>query len=307
MTSLRLVFALCVLVPLGARTALAEPAEAPAPAEVETSKMPAPQEAGTTSSPSGTARATDTGAGEDSTIVGGVPMVDARTQDASGVRYGLAVRARWISVPSWMLGLFLDQSKSLSSYTTGIEGFRRSGDFDFVLGVAWQSLSPPDGNWLGKGNKPETETDYIQFRNFGAISVDAAFILRTELNPYVYLRYGGGVGIGIITGKMLQTSAGTPGCLTSPGDTTKCYPVLNPPCAAGPCTESELKNSEGGQDFPTTGSRHTSTDIPAVYPIVNLVTGLDFKIPSVDGLEIKVDLGYFLPYFFVGGGIAYRI
>ena len=305
MTSLRLVFALCVLVPLGASTAFAEPAEAPPAAE--TDKMPAPQEATSASSPSGTPSTTDTGIGSETTAVGGVPMVDARTQDANGVRYGLAVRARWITVPSWLLGAFLDQSKSLSSYTTGIEGFRRSGDLDFVLGVAWQSLSPPDGNWLGKNNTPEKDTDYIQFKGLGAISVDAAFIWRTELNPYVHLHYGIGIGVGITTGKMLQTSAGTAGCKDSPGDTSKCYPILNPPCAAGPCTESELKNSEGGQDFPTMGSRHKSTDIPAVYPIINLVTGLDFKIPNADGLELKVDVGYFFPYFFVGGGVAYRI
>ena len=304
MTSLRLVFALCVLVSLGARTAFAEPAEAPAEA-AEAGKMPAPQEV--TAAPSGASSATDTGIGSETTAVGGVPMVDARTQDANGVRYGLAVRARWITVPSWLLGVFLDQSKSLSSYTTGIEGFRRSGDFDFVLGVAWQAMSPPDGNWLGKGKTPEKDTDFIQFKSFGAISVDAAFILRTELNPYVHLRYGGGVGIGITTGKMLQTSAGTPGRTTSQGDTTKCYPVLRPPCAARPCTEPELKNSEGNTDSPQAGSRFKSTDIPAVYPIVNLVTGLDFKIPNADGLEIKVDVGYFFPYFFVGGGVAYRI
>jgi len=305
MTSFRLVFALCVLVPLGASTAFAEPAEAP-PAD-EAGKMPAPQEATSPSSPSGTPSAPDTGIGSETTAVGGVPMVDARTQDANGVRYGLAVRGRWITVPSWLLGIFLDQSKSLSSYSTGIEGFRRSGDFDFVLGVAWQALSPPDGNWLGKGKTAATDTDYIQFKGLGAISVDAAFILRTELNPYVHLRYGGGIGIGIITGKMLQTSAGTPGCATSPGDTTKCYPILSPPCAAGPCTESELKNSEGNTDSPQSGSRFKSTDIPAVYPIVNLVTGLDFKIPNADGLEVKIDVGYFFPYFFVGGGVAYLI
>jgi len=306
MTSLRLVFALCVLALFGSRTAWADPVEAPsAPSPAgEAAKMPAPQEAGTATAPT---PSSDTGIGSETTAVGGVPMVDARTQDASGVRYGLAVRARWITVPSWLLGVFLNESKSLSSYTTGIEGFRRNGNFDFVLGVAWQSMSPPDGNWLGKGKTAATDTDYLQFKGFGAISVDAAFILRTELNPYVFLRYGGGIGIGITTGKMLQTSAGTPGCATSPGDTTKCYPVLSPPCAAGPCTESELKNSEGNTDTPQAGSRFKSTDIPAVYPIINLVTGLDFKIPNADGLEVKVDVGYFFPYFFVGGGVAYRI
>jgi len=40
---------------------------------------------------------------------------------------------------------------------------------------------------------------------------------------------------------------------------------------------------------------------------VNLVVGLDFKIPNAGGLEFKVDGGYFFPYFFAGGGLSYRI
>src|SRR3569623_430883 len=91
----------------------------------------------------------DAGPDADTTVAAGVPMVDIAKQDATGARYGLGLRSRWTSVPSWMLGLFLKNSKSLSSYTVGLEGFRRHGDFDFVLGVAWQSLSPSAGNWLG--------------------------------------------------------------------------------------------------------------------------------------------------------------
>ncbi|HEY4184358.1 MAG TPA: hypothetical protein VGP07_04780 [Polyangia bacterium] len=261
--------------------------------------------------PSGVGKSTSS-AGEpvadaDATVAAGVPMVDAATQDAGGARYGLGVRARWVSVPSFLLGIFLNQSKSLSSYTVGVEGFRRHGDFDFVLGVAWQSLSPPDGNWLGKGKDPATDTDFVQFRGLGAISVDAAFILRTELNPYVTLHYGGGLGIGITTGKMLRTSDGTPGCASSPGDVTKCYPILVPPCAQGPCSESQLAASEGSPDTPQRGSRYRDDNVPAVYPIVNVVTGLDFRIPNADGLEIKTEVGFFFPYFFLGGGVTYRI
>jgi len=243
----------------------------------------------------------------DTTVAAGVPMVDIAKQDATGARYGLGLRSRWTSVPSWMLGLFLKNSKSLSSYTVGLEGFRRHGDFDFVLGVAWQSLSPSDGNWLGAGKNPAVDTDYVQFRGLGAVSIDAAFILRKDLSQYVTFHYGGGFGLGIMTGKMLRTSDGSPGCASSPGDVTKCYPNLTPPCNSGPCSESQLKASEGGIDTPAQGSRFTSGDIPPVYPIINLLTGFDFRIPSVDGLEVKVEGGYFFPYFFLGGGLSYRI
>lgn len=263
---------------------------------------------------SGVGKSTPTGAESaaepDTTVTAGVPMVDAAKQDAGAARYGLGVRARWVSVPTWLLGIFLNQSKSLSSYTLGIEGFRRRGDFDFVLGVAWQSLSPPDGNWLGKGKDPVTDTDFVQFRGLGAVSVDAAFILRTELNPYVSLHYGGGIGLGIVTGKMMRTSDGTPGCATSPGDTNACTPIIPPTCTATAttaCPVSVINGSGGMSDGPQHGSQFRDDNVPTVYPIVNLVTGLDFRIPNADGLEFKVEVGYFFPYFFAGGGVTYRM
>jgi len=294
MLRLRPVLVLWGLVVLGAGRAHAEADAAPAGSD-------GPPAA--TSTPGGGEATPDA----DTTVTGGVPMVDIAKQDATAARYGLGLRARWVSVPSWLLGVFLDQSKSLSSYSIGLEGFRRHGDFDFVLGVAWQSLSPPDGNWLGKGKNPATDTDYIQFRGLGAVSIDAAFILRKDLGQYVTFHYGGGVGLGIVTGKMLRTSDGTDGCASSPGDVTKCYPVLTPPCNSGPCSESQLKASEGNTDTYQHGSRFTYGDFPPVYPILELLTGFDFRIPSVNGLEVKVEGGFFFPYFFAGGGLVYRI
>ena len=231
-------------------------------------------------------------------------MVDAAVQASSPARYGFGLRSRWTSVPKWLLGLFLDQSVPLSSYTIGGEFFRRSGNFDLVLGLAWQSLSPSDGNWLGKGKDRSIDTDFVQFRGLGAVSFDAAFILRTDLNEIVTLHYGGGVGIGITTGQMLRTSDGSAGCVTNPGSVTDCHPIV---CPTGPCTENQLKATEGGSDSSTAPSRFSESRVPTVYPIVNVVTGLDFRIPSVPGLEIKAEGGFFFPYFFLGGGVTYRI
>jgi len=291
MVRLRLVLAFWGLAALGAGFAHAQPADAEAKPADRTSAA---------------ARSGDAPPDADTTVAG-VPMVDIAKQDATAARYGLGLRARWVSVPSWLLGVFLDQSKSISSYSMGLEGFRRHGNFDFVLGVAWQSLSPPDGNWLGKGKNPATDTDYVQFRGLGAVSIDAAFILRKDLGQYVTFHYGGGVGLAIVTGKILRTSDGGGDGANAPGDVTKCFPQLTPPCSSGPCSESQLKASEGNQDTYQHGSRFTDGNFPPVYPILELLTGFDFRIPSVDGLEVKVEGGYFFPYFFAGGGLVYRL
>jgi hypothetical protein len=235
----------------------------------------------------------------------GPPLVDATVQAPASARYGLGLRTRVTSIPKWLLGAFLDQSVPLTSYTVGLEGFRRTGNFDFVAGLAWQALSPSDGNWLGKGNLPSTDTDYVQFKGLGAISFDVGFVLHTALTRVVGVHYGGGVGIGFLTGKVLRTSDGSAGCGTNPGSAVDCHPVV---CATGPCTESQLAATESpfGSDTATTPSRFKQT-LPTVYPIVNLLTGLDFRVPSVPRLDLKVDLGFFFPYFFLGAGVAYRI
>jgi hypothetical protein len=237
--------------------------------------------------------------------VGAAPLVDATVQAPASARYGIGLRSRVTSIPKWLFGAFLDQSVPLTSYTVGLEGFRRTGNFDFVAGLAWQSLSPSDGNWLGKGNLPSTDTDYVQFKGLGAVSLDVGFVLHTALSRVVGVHYGGGVGIGILTGKVLRTSDGSAGCRTNPGSVVDCHPIV---CTTGPCTEGQLAATESpfGSDTATTPSRFTQT-LPTVYPIVNLLTGLDFRVPRAPRLDLKVDLGFFFPYFFLGAGIAYRI
>jgi hypothetical protein len=277
----------------------AAPAAAvPAPA---TDAIPAPSVAVPAPSPQDTSSGIDpVGANA------GVPMVDAAAQAASPARFGVGARLRLTSVPKWLLGLFLDSSVPLTSYTTGLEFFRRSGNFDFVLGVAYQSLAPNAGNWLGKGNDPSIETDYVQFDGLAAYSVDAAFILHTEFNDTFGMHYGGGVGIGITKGRMLRTSDGTAGCANSPGDPTKCFPIIAG-CTRGPCTEAQLRGTEGSMDSPGSPSRFSDGHVPTVYPIVNVVTGLDVRLPNVPGFALKFDIGYFFPYFFFGPSVAYQI
>ncbi|MEP6653394.1 MAG: hypothetical protein ABJA82_08555 [Myxococcales bacterium] len=272
----------------GRRAAAAEPAGA------ENSP------AGSAAVPAGSTPPAETGA-----MTAEVPMVDAAAQAATPAKFGVGARLRLTSVPKWMLGLFLDQSVPLTSYTAGLEFFRRSGNFDFVLGLAYQSLSPNAGNWLGKGKDSSQDTDYVQFDGLASYSLDGAFIMHTEFTENVGMHYGGGVGIGIVTGRMLRTSNGSqPGCRLSPGDPTKCYPVV---CPQGPCSEAQLRATEGGSDTASTPSRYSDGHVPTVYPIVNLVTGLDIRLPNVPGLAMKFEIGYFFPYFFFGPSVAYQI
>jgi hypothetical protein len=77
-------------------------------------------------------------------------------------------------------------------------------------------------------------------------------------------------------------------------------------CKDGKCTEDALKATEknGNSDSPATPHRFREGSIPGAIPLINLVTGIDFRIPTVPGLEIRAEGGFYNA-FFLGGSVAY--
>jgi hypothetical protein len=217
------------------------------------------------------------------------------------VVYGAGARLRWVSVPHWLLDLFTKQNKSLSSYGFAGEFFRRKGDMDIMIGVSYQKMGPADGNWLGKGREASLDTDFIQFRNFGFVGLDATFIWRSVISEYVAFRYGAGLGLAIMTGEMLRTSAA--GCTEqNAGNTAACRPKY---CPAQGCTEADHIRQQGPVDNgPGDPHRFKDTNVPGAIPILNLVTGLDFHIPQAKGLELRVEAGFY-DAFFLGMAAGY--
>jgi hypothetical protein len=205
--------------------------------------------------------------------------------------YGVAARLRWVSVPGWLLNAFTKKNVPLSSWGTGIEFFRRKGNFDFILAFSYQDMSPSDGNWLGSGHNAMTDTNFVQFQNLALYGLDASFVWHTHFNRWAGLHYGAGFGLGIVGGHILRT-VDTSGCTdANAGDVSQCHPVM---CTATSCTDAQLQGS----------GRIVSSDVPSVLPIINVVLGFDFQIPKVPGLEVKLDGGFY-DAFYLGGGVGY--
>jgi hypothetical protein len=226
--------------------------------------------------------------------------------------FGGALRARWITLPNWFLGMFTKANRALSSYGLGFEGYRRKRDaenpnrfWEISLGVGYQNMSPPDGNWLGKNHAANLDTDWVQFKNFGFWTVDLSFIQRQYFNDIFGIHYGAGLGLAIIQGKILRTSSY--GCTDKNTSNSKaCRPKV---CTSpnGGCTEGELKGSESlplGSDSPDTPRRFKEGSFPGAIPILNLLFGFDFRIPQAKGLEFRIDAGFFNALF-LGGGVGY--
>jgi hypothetical protein len=267
-------------------------AETPPAAAAPTPAVPAPTEAAAPAAQPSAIDATPVAA----------TLVDGPTR-APNVSYGVAARLRWVSVPKWMLNLFTKRNVPLSSYSTAIEAYRRKGEFDFILSFGYQSMSPPDGNWLGRGHDATIDTDYTQFKGLGFWGLDASFVWHSFLTDWFGLHYGAGLGIGIVTGQMLRTSNG--GCTeANAGDFTQCHPIgVN--CPPSGCNDAQLAATQGtGVDSAQTPHRFVDPNVPPALPIVNVLVGMDFRLPNVRGWEAKIEGGFY-DAFFLGGGIGY--
>ena len=217
---------------------------------------------------------------------------------ASGVRM-----PRWVTVPSWFLGLFTEENVGLSTFGSfGVEFLRRRGDFDIVFGLGYQNMSPADGNWLGKSKDPSVDTDFVQFRDFAMIGVDVAFVQRRMFTRYFGIHYGAGLGLALVRGEILRISNCGSCTKANAGNETLCRPL---PCPPSGCNEAMLKATEGGVDGgPTMPARFQDNNVPGAIPILNMALGVDLQLPELPGFEAKLEGGFYNA-FFVGLGFAY--
>ena len=220
-------------------------------------------------------------------------------------QFGVDLRARWITLPNWFLGMFTKANRALSSYGVGLEGFRRKRDaenpnryWEISFGVGYQDMSPPDGNWLGKGHDASVDTDWVQFKNFGFWTFDLSFTQRQYFNDVFGIHYGAGLGLAIVQGDVLRTKSSY-GCTDQ--NLTTCRPIV---CTGGVCTEAELASAQTPPGSPEVPYRFRENSIPGAIPVLNLIFGLDFRVPQVRGLEFRIDAGFF-DALFLGGSAAY--
>jgi hypothetical protein len=225
--------------------------------------------------------------------------------------FGVGARWRWVTVPGWFLGLFAQKNSPLSTFNCfAVEGFWRKRDkedrnrtWEIVVSAGYQNMTPPDGIWLGKGKDINMDADLVQAKGFGLITFDASYVLRQYFSPYFGIHYGAGLGLGIVRGKILRTSA------TNDPATGK-VEVVVPGVCGGPnpsCTEAQIAATEGIKDNgPIAPHRYQETSVPSAIPILNLLFGLDFPIPDAKGLEFRIEGGFY-DAFFVGltGGYVF--
>jgi hypothetical protein len=211
----------------------------------------------------------------------GAAMVEEEIEPEARTKMGVGLRLRYVTIPQFLINLFVDHSTTMTSFGIGGEFVRRKGNFDIVVGVEYENVSPPDGLYQEKGENPSADGQYpdlTEFDGLALLGLDVAFIWHANLHERVQLRYGAGLGIGLVLGKVYQT------------DTM---------CPAG-TTLDDLDNVD--QCPIATGATRDEADVPPVVPIVNLLVG--FRVKVNEQVYLNID-GGFRNMFFFGVGTNY--
>ena len=194
--------------------------------------------------------------------------------------YGVGVRLRSVWVPKAILELFVDRAAGgAHNYGIGVDLSRRRGTTELQLGFEFEHINVGQGVWINRGDNVATgdEADYVlgpsaAGHQFGWFTVEFTFLNHAEINKTFAVRYGAGLGLGIMTGEVdhyniichgATNAAPEPGCV--------------PPRFSGNGTYSE------GQET------LVPYNLPPVFPVVNAILGL--QIRPTDKLTINVEGG----------------
>lgn len=239
--------------------------------------------------------ALDDGSPPAGTTADGMPVV---ATEENPVEYGIGIRLRNVRVPKSVLELFVERSAGgASNVGFGVELLRRRGTVELQLGFEFERLEVGEGVWINKGENVASgdEADYILAPKntpdgsaLGWFTIEFTFINHAVINKYLSFRYGGGAGLGIITGDLYRyniicngatNNSPEPGCLPPPPATS----------------DGRGMYSEGTQTA-------VKYDLPPVFPVINGIIGVQLK--PMDKLVINLETGIrTVP--FLGTSVAY--
>lgn len=192
--------------------------------------------------------------------------------ETAAAKLGVGLRGRYVFMPKGVIELFLVSAESgVATAGFGLELVRRKADFDIVLGLEYENISPDEGFYQDEEGE---DPDRVEFDGFAMLGLDVNFVWSTELAPKLHLRYGAGIGVAAVLGDVLQTDLNCPNL----DDFNTC--VVDP---------------TGDQNEP-------SEDVPPVVPIVNVLLGARFDV--LPNLSVNVETG-FRNLFYAGLGATY--
>ncbi len=221
------------------------------------------------------------------------PVADATKPVVSDTTYGVALRIRNVRVPSGLIELFVERAAGgASNLGLGLELSRRKGSTELQIGLEYERITVGEGVWINRDEPvPAYEADYVLSPDrapdndkLGWFTLEFTFLNHAEIAKKVAFRYGGGLGLGIITGGLYRFDVQCAGTATNANPEPGCRP-------------SSIAGGQGTATGPA-----VKYDLPPVFPVVNAIIGFQFR--PVDKVVINVEGGIrTLPFF--GTSVGY--
>jgi hypothetical protein len=214
------------------------------------------------------------------------------------VEYGVGIRLRNVRVPAAILELFLERAAGgASNFGYGLELTRRRGTVEIQLGVEFEHLTVGEGVWINRDEPVDQgyEADFVlapehapNSSALGWFTIEFSFFNHAVINKHFAVRYGGGAGLGIITGDLYRYNVVCVGATNNNPE---------PGCRPG-------YNGFNGNAMPSPdgGAVAEKYSLPPVFPVVNAIVGLQIK--PVDKMVINIEGGIRTAPFF-GTTIGY--
>jgi hypothetical protein len=182
------------------------------------------------------------------------------------LEYGVDIRLRQVFVPKGLLGLFVERTPGGASNTGfGVDLVRRRGNLELQLGFEFEHIEPAEGVWINSGDNVAggDEADYMLSadhagKSFGWFTIEFTFLNHAPINKYVAVRYGGGAGLGFLTGEIQKYDVA---CVGATNETPE--PGCKPTRLGG--TGIDADNSP------------EAYDMPPVFPVVNAIIGVQIR------------------------------
>ncbi|MEO8702093.1 MAG: hypothetical protein ABI867_18765 [Kofleriaceae bacterium] len=221
---------------------------------------------------------------------------DPNAPKENPVEYGVGVRLRGVFIPKGEVELFVERAgdNGSSSLGLGLEFTRRRGNVELQLGIEYEGFNPGEGVWIESGKNVATgdSADVVlkrddQEKKLGWVTFEFTFLNHAPITKNISIRYGGGAGLGIVTGQLRH------------------YNVV---CAAGATNE----NPSPGCDPPVPPFNGTATfedsgdqakyNLPPVFPVVNAIIGVQIK--PIEKMTINIE-GGIRTFLFFGVSSSY--
>jgi hypothetical protein len=210
------------------------------------------------------------------------------------VEYGVGIRLRDVILPKGEIELFgVARAGDSGSQNVGfgVDLIRRRGNVELQLGFEYEKIGAPKGVWIEGGNDVSRgdPADFIpnDQTSLGWFTIEFTFLNHAQITKNLSFRYGGGAGLGIVTGKLEHFN------IVCAGGATNSRPEPG-------CTPPSIPGGMGAFEEGT--ETRVEYNVPPVFPVVNAIVGLQFK--PIDKMTINLE-GGIRTFLFFGMSAAY--